>query len=409
MRQHALRASMLLVVAVASVATAQQHKPRARDLGVPFDGTPGPLNAITDIAGIEVGQTTVIFGEGRLERGKGPARTGVTAILPRGKASWDPVFAAWFPLNGNGEMTGTPWVEESGFLEGPILITNTHSVGTVRDATIEWEIRHGRQFLFTYPLVAETWDGVLNDVNGFHVKPEHVWAALDGATPGPVTEGAVGGGTGMVCNGWKGGNGTSSRRVTMPIGTYTVGVFVQCNYGGQRGLRIAGVPVGQELTEQGVCAETREPPSQPFMKNVAVCGTPRASAVDRPNPELGSIIIIVATDAPLLAHQLKRLVKRASLGLGREGSLASNFSGDLFLAFSTANAGAAADSGIRPLTMMPNEQLDPLFLATVQATEEAVTNALFAAETVTGVDRIRANALPVDKVMALLRKYGRVK
>jgi L-aminopeptidase/D-esterase-like protein len=380
---------------------------RSRDLGIPFDGTPGRYNAITDVAGVEVGHTTLISGRGRLVRGKGPVRSGVTAIIPRGKQSFDPVFAAWFPLNGNGEMTGTTWIEESGFLEGPILITNTHSVGVVRDATIDWEIRHGRKFLFTYPIVAETYDGVLNDINGFHVKPEHVWAALDAARPGPVKEGNVGGGTGMLCNGFKGGIGTASRVLPSDAGGHVVGVLVQCNYGSRGRLRIAGAPVGQEFTEPTVCA-AGETPSQEFLRELPKCGQRSSSSIERPHPELGSIIIVVATDAPLLPHQLARMVKRAALGLGREGSIASNFSGDIFVAFSTANPGAAGDSARVSLTMIPNERLDPLFEATVQATEEAVTNAMIAAETMTGADEIRAYALPHARLVEILRKYNRL-
>jgi L-aminopeptidase/D-esterase-like protein len=286
-------------------------------------------------------------------------------------------------LNGNGEMTGTTWMRESGFLEGPILITNTHSVGVVRDATIDWEIKNGRKFLFTYPIVTETYDGVLNDINGFHVKPQHVFAALDGATSGRVAEGNVGGGTGMLCNGFKGGIGTSSRVLAGESGGYTVGVLVQCNYGSRRNLRIAGVPVGQEFLKPTICVSGSETPSQEFRRETPRCEQSGAFA-ERPHPELGSIIIVVATDAPLLPHQLDRLVKRAALGLGREGSIASNFSGDIFVAFSTANSGAATEKGTVSLTMLPNERLDPLFIATVQATEEAVTNAMLAAETMTG-------------------------
>jgi D-aminopeptidase len=394
-------------VLVSSPTTFAQGKLRARDLGIPFEGTPGTYNAITDVAGVEVGHTTLISGNGRLAVGKGPVRTGVTAILPRGKKSFDPVFAAWFPLNGNGEMTGTTWIRESGFLEGPILITNTHSVGVVRDATIDWEIKNGRKFLFTYPIVAETYDGVLNDINGFHVKPQHVFAALDGARGGRVTEGNTGGGTGMLCNGFKGGIGTSSRVLTAEFGGYTVGVLVQCNYGSRRGLRIAGVPVGQEFPTPMICAAGSEAPSQQFLRDMPRCGQATAFA-ERPQPELGSIIIVVATDAPLLPHQLDRLVKRAALGLGREGSIASNFSGDIFVAFSTANAGAAAEKGTVALTMLPNERIDTLFIAAVQATEEAVTNAMLAAETMTGADDVRAYAIPHDRLREIMRKYNRL-
>lgn len=402
----ALLLSVMVLVIISITPSFAQSKPRARELGLPFEGTPGKHNAITDVAGVEVGQTTLISGSGRLVVGKGPVRTGVTAVLPRGKKSFDPVFAAWFPMNGNGEMTGTTWIRESGFLEGPILITNTHSVGVVRDATIDWEIKNGRKFLFTYPIVAETYDGVLNDINGFHVKPQHVFAALDGAQGGRVAEGNVGGGTGMLCNGFKGGIGTSSRVLTSEFGGYTVGVLVQCNYGGRRGLRIAGVPVGQEFPKPMVCAAGKEAPSQEFLRDMPRCEQTGAF-IERPHPELGSIIIVVATDAPLLPHQLDRLVKRAALGLGREGSIASNFSGDIFVAFSTANAGAAAEKGTVALTMLPNDRLDPLFAATVQATEEAVTNAMLAAETMTGADDVRAYAIPHEQLREIMRKYNR--
>jgi D-aminopeptidase len=384
-----------------------QTKPRARDLGVPFDGTPGRFNAITDVTGVEVGHTTLVQGNGPLIEGKGPVRTGVTAILPRGRNGRQPVFAGWFTLNGNGEMTGTTWVEESGLLEGPVLITNTHSVGIVRDAAIRWMLQHQPGFRWALPVVAETWDGVLNDINGFHVRPEHVFQALDGARSGPVREGAVGGGTGMICNGFKGGIGTASRLLPAESGGYTVGVLVQCNYGSRAGLRIAGVPVGKEFADPMVCVAASGAPRRDWLQEMPHCST-RSSARKEPAAELGSIIIVVATDAPLLPHQLKRLVKRTSLGLGREGSIASNYSGDLFVAFSTANPGAAADSGLVALQMLPNDLLDPLFTATVQATEEAVTNALVAAETMTGADSVRAYALPHDQLIAILRKYNRL-
>ena len=406
-------ALLLLILAVPASLLGQgssaSHgaKPRARDLGVPFDGTPGRYNAITDVAGVEVGHTTLISGNGALVQGKGPVRTGVTAVIPRGRASKDPVFGAWFSLNGNGEMTGTTWVDESGFLEGPVLITNTHSVGVVRDATIGWMLEHHAGFRWALPVVAETYDGVLNDINGFHVKPAHVIAALDRARGGFVPEGAVGGGTGMTCNGFKGGIGTSSRVLAGEAGGYTVGVLVQCNYGSRRGLRIAGVPVGQEFTEPMVCVAGTKPPTREWLRDMPRCGE-RTSSIDRPWAELGSIIIVVATDAPILPHQLERLVKRAALGLGREGSIASTFSGDIFIAFSTANPGAAADSGLARLQMMPNDRLDPLFGATVQATEEAITNAMVAAETMTGADDIRAYALPHARLTQILRKYNRL-
>jgi L-aminopeptidase/D-esterase-like protein len=383
-----------------------QTKPRSRDLGVPFDGTPGRFNAITDVVGVEVGHTTLIQGAGPLVQGKGPVRTGVTAVLPRGRTAKQPVFGGWFSLNGNGEMTGTTWVDESGLLEGPVLITNTHSVGVVRDAAIQWMLKHQPGFRWALPVVAETYDGVLNDINGFHVTPAHVFAALDGARSGPVLEGAVGGGTGMLCNGFKGGIGSSSRVLPTDAGNYTVGVLVQCNYGSRRGLRIAGVPVGQEFPDPTVCVAGTQPPTREWLRTMPACGQ-QGSSLERPQPELGSIIVVMATDAPLLPHQLNRLVKRAALGLGRAGSIASHFSGDIFIAFSTANA-EAADTTLATLKMLPNERMDPLFTAAVQATEEAVTNAMVAAETMTGADNIRAYALPHARLTTILRKYNRI-
>jgi len=360
-----------------------QTKPRARDLGVPFDGTPGPLNAITDVKGVEVGHTTLISGEGPLKVGVGPVRTGVTAVLPRGRSSDDPVFAGWFTLNGNGEMTGTTWVEESGFLDGPVMITNTHSVGVVRDAVIAWRVKRDapdeQGYWWSLPVVAETWDGELNDVNGFHVKPEHAFHSLDSAHGGAVEEGNVGGGTGTVCNEFKGGIGTSSRVLDAKYGGYTMGVLVQCNYGRLSQLRIAGVPVGQEIPEHTVYKD-----------------------------DVGSIIVVVATDAPLIPTQLKRLAKRVTLGLGRDGSYSGDGSGDIFIAFSTANPGAAGPKGLHQLTMMPNDQLDPIFLATVQATEEAVINAMVAAETMTGINNHTVIALPHDRLLEVLKKYNRL-
>jgi len=358
-------------------------RPRARDLGVPFDGTPAPLNAITDVAGVTVGQTTIVAGQGKLVVGQGPIRTGVTAIFPRGKTNGDPVFSGWFTLNGNGEMTGTTWVEESGFLAGPVLITNTHSVGIARDAVIEWLVAKGFDFDWSLPVVAETWDGSLNDINGFHVTKQHVFQALDSARGGPVAEGNVGGGTGMICNQFKGGIGTASRRLSAARGGYTVGVLVQCNYGLRARLSIAGVPIGQEIPD---LLPTR----------------------DTIPTERGSIIIVIATDAPLLPHQLKRIAKRASLGVGRLGGTGGNTSGDIFIAFSTANPGAAQPDSTRALTMLPNERISPLFEATIQATEEAIVNAMVAAETMTGADGLRVYALPHDRLRAALRKYNRL-
>jgi D-aminopeptidase len=378
----------------ASASAFCQSKPRARDLGVPFDGDPGPNNAITDVRGVEVGHTTLISGTGKLKVGEGPVRTGVTAVLPRGKGSNDAVFGAWFTLNGNGEMTGTTWLEDSGLLDGPVMITNTHSVGVVRDAVIAWKIRNGgpdmQGYFWSLPVVAETWDGWLNDINGFHVKPEHAFHALDSAKSGPVEEGAVGGGTGMICNEFKGGIGTSSRVLDAKDGGYTVGVLVQCNYGRRPELRIAGVPVGKEI------------PEHPAYENET------SSLRDRSALDTGSIIIVIATDAPLIPTQLKRIARRASLGLGRDGSYSGDGSGDIFVAFSTANTGMASPKGIHEVKMLPNDSLDPIFLATVRATEEAVVNAMVAADTMTGINNHTVIALPHDKLREVLKKYNRL-
>jgi L-aminopeptidase/D-esterase-like protein len=379
------------LVALMSPSLAIADAPvRARDLGIPFDGTPGPLNAITDVAGVAVGHTTLISGQGKLERGKGPVRTGVTAILPRGR-TYDPVFAGWHSLNGNGEMTGTTWITESGFLEGPVMLTNTHSVGVVRDAVIEWQLKHRLydplpdepDVFWALPVVAETYDGDLNDINGFHVTREHAFAALDSAWTGPVAEGNVGGGTGMITHGFKGGIGTASRQLDASDGVYTVGALVQSNYGIRRTLRIAGVPVGEMITDL-------LPGSAPE------------------GEERGSIIVVIATDAPLLPHQLRRVAQRATLGLGRMGSYASNGSGDIFIAFSTANAGAAARESLGNLTMLPNDALGPVFLAAVEATEEAIVNALVAAQTMSGINDHTVHALPHDRLKVVLEKHGRL-
>ena len=394
-----------VILTGATVSTLSAQKPRARDLNLPIGGTPGRLDAITDVAGVEVGSTTLISGAGTLVPGKGPVRTGVTVVHPRGKSNPDPVFAAWFTLNGNGEMTGTTWIEESGMLEGPIAITNTHSVGVVRDAIIQWENAQKNALQpWWLPVVAETYDGGLNDINGMHVKPEHVFAALDNATSGLPQEGSVGGGTGMVCHGFKGGIGTASRRLSDAEGGYTVGVLVQCNYGSRRDLRIAGVPVGEEIVDLLSCIATNGslPP------NARRCGVPPGT--DAPaDPELGSIIVVVATDAPLMPHQLKRLATRVSLGIGRQGGFGTNGSGDIFVAFSTANPGAwASDPPVKSLQMLPNSRISPLFYATVQATEAAITNALLAAETMTGANDLRVYAMPVDRLLAAMRKHGRL-
>jgi D-aminopeptidase len=379
-------------------------------LGIPFPGRTGPLNAITDVAGTAVGHVTLIEGEGRLVPGKGPIRTGVTAVLTRPRGNWDPVFAATFNQNGNGDMTGINWIKESGFLEGPILLTGTHSVGTVRDAAIQWQLKNGRKFIFTYPIVAETFD-FLNDANGEHVKASHAFEALDRAKAGPVEEGAVGGGTGMGCNGFKGGIGTSSRVLTPAQGGYTVGVLVQCNYGGD--LRILGAPIRSEITDLGTCTVVPQPLSRPWTAGIPPCpSSGRGAADDAANTDhegRGSIIVVVATDAPLLPHQLERIARRVGMGLGRLGSFAGNSSGDLFLAFSTANQGAASGGGTPALVMLPNDRIDPLFQATIDATEEAVVNAMLAARTMTGVDGIRVFGLPGDRVVGALKKYNRMK
>lgn len=396
--------SAAVVFTTLSIAVSGQSKPRARDLGIPFDGTTGAYNAITDVKGVEVGHTTLISGSGKLVVGKGPVRTGVTAIHPRGKNSNDAVLGAWFTLNGNGEMTGTTWLDDSGFLNGPVMITNTHSVGVVRDAVIAWKVKHGgpdmEGYWWSLPVVAETWDGWLNDINGFHVHPEDAWHALDSAHSGPVEEGNVGGGTGMICNEFKGGIGTSSRVLDAKNGAYTVGVLVQCNYGRRPELRIAGVPVGKEIPEKPAYGEDE------------------TASVGMKNRDVGSIIVIVATDAPLIPTQLKRVARRVSLGLGRDGSYSGDGSGDIFLAFSTANPGADKSTvskvnandpqNLHQLTMLPNDSLDPIFLATVQATEEAVVNAMVAAESMKGIDDHAVIALPHDRLRQVLKKYNRL-
>ena len=370
--------------------------PRARDLDVPFEGGPGPLNAITDVRGVEVGHTTLIWGEGALRVGQGPVRTGVTAILPRGKTH-DPVFAGWYSLNGNGEMTGTTWVEESGFLEGPVMLTNTHSVGLVRDAVVAWTLEKRRtdpafsSVTWSLPVVAETYDGGLNDVNGFHVKQEHVFAALEQASTGHVAEGNVGGGTGMVCHDFKGGIGTASRTLEPRNGDYTVGVLVQANYGDRRNLTVAGVPVGREI-----------PDLQPHS------ALPEHGSSQPPASGGSSIIVVVATDAPLLPHQLKRLARRVPLGIARVGGMGANGSGDIFIAFSTANPGAAQREGISTVESLPNGRMTPLFEATVFATEEAIINALVAAETMVGIDGTTVHALPHDRLCKVLKEHNRV-
>ena len=387
------RQPRILVLAIGCIIpliAIGQDDPRARDLGIPFAGTPGPYNAITDVAGVTVGHTTLISGDGKLDVGSGPVRTGVTAIHPRGK-TYDPVFSGWYALNGNGEMTGTTWVEESGFLEGPVVITNTHSVGVARDATIEWQYANKLfdplpdepDVFWSLPVVAETYDGDLNDINGFHVTKEHVIDALESAKSGPVDEGNVGGGTGMICHQFKGGIGTASRQVTIADREYTVGIMVQANYGSRKTFTIAGVPLGDELSDL----------------------MPVFRPTDR---STGSIIVVVATDAPLLPHQLERLARRVPIGISKVGGYASNGSGDIFIAFSTANPGVAAREGIMETEMLPNDAMSPLFLATAQATEEAIVNALVAAKTMIGINGNTVYALPHDRLIDILKEHKRI-
>ena len=390
------RIALALLALSVSVAAIADPRPRARDLGIPFDGTPGPMNAITDVAGVEVGFTTLVSG-GAGSHDAGPqVRTGVTAILPRGRAATEPVFAGYFSQNGNGEMTGTHWIKEAGFLEGPVMITNTHSVGVVRDAVIAWQVHHGfvpktsaeDGVWWSMPVVAETYDGPpLNDINGFHVKPEHAFQAIDGARAGVVPEGNVGGGTGMWCYEFKGGTGTASRRVETAGGVYTVGVLVQCNCGLRDQLTVRGVPVGREIP------------------------VPKAQGADaghgRGPVEVGSIIIVVATDAPLLPGQLERLARRATMGLARTGSSSGNYSGDIFLAFSTANANATKQP-VANVAMFSNDLISPLFEGTAQATEEAILNAMVGAETMTGMGGVTAEALPHGRLQDVMRRYNRL-
>ena len=388
------------LLALASPLAAQSGA-RARDLGVPLEGTPGPLDAITDVAGVAVGHETIVRGAGKLEIGKGPVRTGVTAIFPRGRDDLTPVFAGWFNLNGNGEMTGTAWIDDYGLLVYPIAITNTNSVGTVRDAVIEWgRTRLSDAFNCCLPVVAETWDGDLSDIYGFHVTKAHAFRALESAKAGPVPEGNVGGGTGMICLGFKGGIGTASRKLSDRHGGYTVGVLVQCNFGARRLLRIAGVPVGREITEPRDCYEGADPDS-------AHAGERCPAGAARGEQDQGSIIVVVATDAPLLPHQLRRVARRAALGIGRMGGIAGAGSGDLFIAFSTTSVGTPGERGVRTVGMLGDERIDPVYEATVQATEEAIINAMLAARTMRGADGYVVPALPHDRLRAVMRKYGR--
>ncbi len=387
----------IFIVFLLSLICFQSYaqKPRARDLGVPFVGKTGKFNAITDVIGVEVGYSTIISGKGENIVGKGPVRTGVTAIFPRGKSKkFSPVYANWYSLNGNGEMTGTTWVTESGFLETPIMITNTNSVGVVRDAVLKWYVDtdwySGEDWWYTYPVVAETYDGFLNDIYGFHVEEKHVLEAIKNSSGGKIAEGNVGGGTGMMCLGYKGGTGTSSRVFKIKDSTYTVGAIVQSNFGAKWNLSIAGVPVGVELKDT---------------LNYEFNGPPKS----RRQEGDGSIIVIVATDVPLLPHQLKRIAQRIPLGVGIVGGRGSNGSGDIFLAFSTANESAFNRDETTTVESMANDQLMPVFEATVQAVEEAIINAMVAAETMEGINGNKAYALPHDLLIEILKKYNRIK
>ncbi|WP_315818888.1 P1 family peptidase [Paraflavitalea speifideaquila] len=386
--------SLFMLLLLTAAATPQTPK-RARDYGIPFAGKPGPYNAITDVDSVTVGMVTLKSGEGKLEVGKGPVRTGVTAILPWGK-TFRPVFASQFSLNGNGEMTGYHWIKESGFLETPILITNTHSVGVVRDGVIGWQQRHKyysaawRDVWFSLPVVAETYDGMLNDINGFHVTKEHTWQSLDNAVTGRVQEGAVGGGTGMVALGFKGGTGTASRVLPQQQGGFTVGVLVQANFGGRRQLTISGYNIGRDLLDT---------------LNIQIAGISPAERKE----DLGSIIVVVATNAPLLPHQVNRLLQRVPIGIGKTGGIGGNSSGDIFIGFSTANPQAFSRTEKVNVTMLSNDQIDPLLEAVIQATEEAIINALFAAETTTGINNNTVPALPKEKVVRILKEKGIIK
>lgn len=390
-----MKRSIVFILLILNLTVVYAQKPRARDLGVPFTGTTGQFNAITDVQGVEVGYSTIISGSGKNIVGKGPVRTGVTAIFPRGKANkFSPVFANWYSLNGNGEMTGTTWLTESGFLETPIMITNTNSVGVVRDAVLKWYVDtdwyKGEEWWYTYPVVAETYDGFLNDIYGFHVKEEHVLEAIENASTGTIAEGNVGGGTGMMCLGFKGGTGTSSRIVKIKGSSYTVGALVQANFGRKSSLTIAGVPVGRELMDT-LNNELKLPPQSYRQEGD------------------GSIIVVVATDAPLLPHQLKRIANRVPIGIGNTGGIGTNGSGDIFIAFSTANPYAFQRFDFSEVDMLPNDLIDPLLEATVQAVEEAIINAMIAAETMEGINGNKSYALPHGLLVEVLKKYNRLK
>ena len=389
------KTNIFILLIIASICFQSfGQKPRARDLGVPFFGEPGKLNSITDVKGVEVGYSTIITGEGENIIGEGPVRTGVTAIFPRGKAKkFSPVYANWYSLNGNGEMTGTTWITESGFLETPIMITNTNSVGVVRDAVLKWYVDtdwyKGEDWWYTYPVVAETYDGFLNDIYGFHVKEEHVLEAINNASSGEIIEGNVGGGTGMMCLGFKGGTGTASRQFKIADSTYTLGALVQANFGAKFNLTISGVPVGRELKDT-LNYEMRKPP-----KSTRKEGD-------------GSIIVVIATDAPLLPHQLKRIAQRIPIGIGNVGGRGSNGSGDIFIAFSTANENAFNRKEIVGIESLPNDQMNWFFQSTAEAVEEAIINAMIAAEDMEGINGNKAYAVPHDLLIQTLKKYNRI-
>jgi L-aminopeptidase/D-esterase-like protein len=391
----------ILIVTTPLITSAEEKSPRARDLGIPFVGLPGPLNAITDVTGVEVGHITLSTGSGALHVGEGPVRTGVTVIHPRGKNSTEGVFGGWFTLNASGEMTGTTWLDERGLIEGPIGITNTHSVGVVRDAAVSWMVQKGWAADWHAPIVAETYDGALNDINGFHVTRDHAIEAMRSAATGPVVEGAVGGGTGMVCNGFKGGIGTASRTIDVGEKSYTVGVLVQCNsnWGGDD-LRLGGKPVSHLLPVGEHCfADStieRHVNWYPYCDD----STASTSTISRRTRD-GSIIVVVATDAPLLPHQLGRVAKRPSLALGRLGAVSTDGSGDIFVAFSTANSGRIDESNLSDVTIYPNYELTAVFAATVQATEEAIVNAMVGADTVVGASAFKVEELPEEQVRTL--------
>ena len=386
-----------LLAFLALLTSTTNAEIRARDLGVPFDGNPGSKNSITDVLGVEVGHTTIISGEGVLKRGVGPIRTGVTVIHPRGKDSAEGVFSGWFTLNASGEMTGTTWLSERGLIDGPIAITNTHSVGIVRDSLVAWMVDHGWSAIWHAPVVAETYDGALNDIDGQHVDSDHVHKALATATAGSVEEGAVGGGTGMVCNGFKGGIGTSSRVFEVAGRTFTLGALVQCNYNWDGvGLRMGGRNVADRLPVGEHChVDSKIPRSKPWYPYCGAGGEIKKSSRD------GSIIVVLATDAPLLPHQLERLAKRPSLALGRLGAISNDGSGDIFVAFSTSNRGNTEETNFNLVETFPNYELANVFRAAVQATEESIINAMTAASTMTGADGFRVIGLPHDDVRTL--------